>query len=129
VRRPFVLGGLWSGAFELPQSGDLVNGGAVAERVLQSRNGHRIVLSDKDGEEGVTLTSEDGSHSVSIVTSNSGTIEIKTSGTVKITGQSIELKGTSVSIKADSSLDLQGATVNVTGSGPTAIKGSPLALN
>jgi phage protein D/phage baseplate assembly protein gpV len=129
VRSPFVLGGLWSGAFELPQSGDLVNGGAVAERVLQSRNGHRIVLSDKDGEEGVTLTSEDGSHSVSIVTSNSGTIEIKTSGTVKITGQSIELKGTSVSIKADSSLDLQGATVNVTGSGPTAIKGSPLALN
>jgi uncharacterized protein involved in type VI secretion and phage assembly len=129
VRSPFVLGGLWSGAFELPQSNDLVGGGSVDQRVLQSRNGHRIVLSDKDGEEGVTLTSEDGSHSVSIVSSNAGTIEIKTSGTIKISGQTIELKGTSVSIQADGTLDLKGASVSVNSDGPTTIKGTPLMLN
>jgi phage protein D/phage baseplate assembly protein gpV len=129
VRSPFVLGGLWSGAHAQPQSGDLVSGGQVQKRVLQSRNGHRIVFSDDGDDEGVSVTSQDGAHHVNILTSNPGTIEIKTSGKVTISGDSIELHGTSVSIKADSSLDLQGATVNVTGSGPTAIKGSPLALN
>jgi uncharacterized protein involved in type VI secretion and phage assembly len=129
VRSPFVLGGLWSGRFAPPQAGDLVQGGAVTKRVLQSRNGHRIVLSDEGDDEGVSVMSEDGAHHVSILTSNPGTIEIKTSGTVTISGNSIELHGTSVSIKADSSLELQGATVSVTGSGPTTVKGNPLALN
>lgn len=129
VRSPFVLGGLWSGKFAPPQADELVQGGAVAKRVLQSRNGHRIVLSDDGDDEGVSVTSKDGAHHVSILTANPGTIEIKTSGKVTISGDTIELHGTSVSIKADSQLELQGATVSVTGSGPTTIKGNPLALN
>lgn len=122
VRSPYVLGGIWSGAFPPPDSGDLVDGGAVAHRVLQSRNGHRIVLSDGDGDEGVIVSSSDGQHTVTISTSNPGTIEIKTSGSVKISGQSI-------SIKADTTLELEGATVSIKGTAATTIKGNPLALN
>jgi phage protein D/phage baseplate assembly protein gpV len=129
VRSPFVLGGLWSGKFEQPQSGDLVQGGEVVKRVLQSRNGHRIVLSDSDDDEGISITSKDGSHHVTILTSNPGTIEIKTTGTVKLSGQTIELKGTSVSIEAEGTLDLKGASVSVSSDGPATIKGTPLMLN
>jgi uncharacterized protein involved in type VI secretion and phage assembly len=129
VRSPFVLGGLWSGKFAQPQSGDLVSGGQVVKRVLQSRNGHRIVLSDDGDDEGITLTSKDGSSHVTIKTSGSGTIEVETQGTITLKGQSIELKGTSVSIEADTTLDLKGASVSVTGNGPTTIKGTPLMLN
>jgi hypothetical protein len=129
VRSPFVLGGLWSTSFQPPQAGTLVHGGGIDRRVLQSRNRHRIALSDEGEDEGITLSLKNDQHSITITTSNSGTIEIKTSGAVKISGQTIELKGTSVSIKADTSLELEGATVKVTGSGPTAIKGTPLALN
>jgi uncharacterized protein involved in type VI secretion and phage assembly len=127
VRSPFVLGGLWSSQNETPET-NLVSGGAVDQRVLQSRNKHRILLSDRDGSEGLEIASGDGQHVIKI-SQDGQSIEITTSGTVKIKGQSLELQGTSVSIKADGQLDLQGATVNVTGSGPTAIKGTPLALN
>jgi uncharacterized protein involved in type VI secretion and phage assembly len=127
VRSPFVLGGLWSAANEVPD--DLVKGGSVDHRALTSRNGHSIVLSDSRDDEGVIVSSADGQHVVKISTSNPGTIEITTSGTVKISGQALELKGTTVSIAADATLELKGATVSVTGSGPTTVKGSPLALN
>ncbi len=128
VRSPFVLGGLWSSGLATART-DMVAGGSVDRRVLTSRKGHHVMLVDDEDDEGITISSKDGSHSIKILTSSSGSIEIETSGTVTIKGQSIELQGTTVSIKADSSLDLQGATVNVTGSGPTAIKGNPLALN
>jgi uncharacterized protein involved in type VI secretion and phage assembly len=121
VRSPFVLGGLWSGAYPPPEADDLVRGGEVVHRVLQSRKGHKVVLSDGD-DEGIIVSSSDGQHTVTISSSGAGAIEIKTSGTVKISGQSI-------SIKADAKLELEGATVSINGSAATTIKGNPLALN
>jgi uncharacterized protein involved in type VI secretion and phage assembly len=122
VRSPFVLGGLWSSAFPPPEADDRVEGGEVVHRVLQSRNGHKVVLSDGDRDEGIIVSSADGQHMLTISTSNPGTIEIKTSGSVKISGQSI-------SIKADTTLELEGATVSISGTAATTIKGNPLALN
>jgi hypothetical protein len=95
--------------------------------VVQGRNGHRLVISDDGGDEGVTLTSGDGQHVIAI--KNSGSIEITTAGTLKLKGQTITIEGTSISISADASLELKGATVSLSGDGPTTIKGTPLALN
>jgi uncharacterized protein involved in type VI secretion and phage assembly len=129
VRSPFVLGGLWSSVNAPPQNGTLVNDGAVESRVLQARGGSRIVLSDKDGSQGVTIVTGDGSSTLTVTQDSGGSIQITTQGSITIKGQDVKLEGTNVSISADAQLELKGATVNVTGSGPTAIKGSPLALN
>jgi uncharacterized protein involved in type VI secretion and phage assembly len=136
VRSPFVLGGLWNGKFAPPQAGTLEKGGVVQHRVVQSRLGHNLTLSDESGKDGIAMISGDKKHFVSVQAAKttielntSGTVSIDADGTVQIKADSIEISGSSISIKADGSLTLQGATVSITGSGATAIKGSPLALN
>ncbi len=103
---------------------------------MQSRLGHNLTLSDESGKDGIAMISSDKQHFVSVQAAKStielntsGTVSIDADGTVRIKAASIEISGTSISIKADTSLDLQGATVSITSSGPAAIKGSPLALN
>jgi uncharacterized protein involved in type VI secretion and phage assembly len=136
VRSPFVLGGLWSANALQPQLNELVVGGKVDRRVVQSRKGHNLTLSDTDGKDGIAMISADKEHFVSVQAGKqtielqtSGTVSIDADGTVRITAASIEISGTSISIKADASLELQGATVSISASGPVAIKGNPLGLN
>jgi uncharacterized protein involved in type VI secretion and phage assembly len=137
VRSPFVLGGLWSGVNPPPQAADLATSGSVDLRVLQSRLGHSITLSDKDGDDGLALTSQDGQYAVSVgvganlleLKAPGCTIDMKSDGSVTIQASTISISGSSISIKADGTLDLQGASISITSNGPTTIKGSPLALN
>jgi uncharacterized protein involved in type VI secretion and phage assembly len=137
VRSPFVLGGLWSSKNAPPKASDLLKGGAVDQRVLTSRLGHTIVLSDSDGADGISLVSKDGSYAVSVnagtqtveLKAPSCTIDMKADGSVTIQAMQIQISGTSISIKADASLSLSGASVSISSQGPATITGMPLALN
>jgi uncharacterized protein involved in type VI secretion and phage assembly len=145
VRSPFVLGGLWSGMFAPPQADHLRNGGSIEQRVIQSRLGHHITLSDVDGKDGIAMLSKDGSYGVSVKVGEDTvelktpgcTVEMKVDGSVTVKGRTIEISGTSISIKADGQLQLKAPTISisadgaltVSSNGPAAIKGMPLALN
>jgi uncharacterized protein involved in type VI secretion and phage assembly len=145
VRSPFVLGGLWSGMYSPPQGSQLRKGGSIEQRVLQSRLGHRLTLSDVDGEDGISMLSKDESFGVSVKVGEATvelktpgcTVEMKSDGSVTVKGQTIKISGTSVSIEASGQLELKAPTISisadgaltVSSSGPAAIKGTPLALN
>ena len=128
VRSPFVLGALWSTKNQPPRNDKLIAGGAVNERVIVSREGHRIVFSDDDSNGGISIMSGDDNYAINILVSNQK-IQIQSTGEIEITattdltlkGQSVKISGTSIDIEADATLQLKG--------GATSITGQPLSLN
>ena len=85
-RRPYVVGGLWNGKDNPPESMD----GAAknAKKVLRSRNGVKITLDDTDGQEtmiletpaGQTVTLKDGPASVEIKDANGNSLKLEAAG-------------------------------------------------
>lgn len=115
--RPLVLGGLWNQR-DAPPRDDLVTGGAVAARVLASRTGHHLTLTD-DPTASVELALGDDSCRLRLESSSS---ELTGDRKLVITASEIE-------IRAQQKLVLEGATVDVTASGALTEKGSPIKLN
>ncbi len=75
VHRPYIVGGLWSSTDKPPKkNSEAVVGGKVNQRVLKTRQGHLIVLDDKQGEELISITSKSG-HTV-ILDDKSGSEKI-----------------------------------------------------
>jgi len=114
-RRPYILGSLWSQADQPPpDDGDTK---ANNWRFIRSRSGHIILLDDTPGKEKIELIDKDGKRRVTIdsgssppkitVISEIGNVEVK-APTGKIT---IEAK--EISVKATTTLSLEGATVNI----------------
>jgi uncharacterized protein involved in type VI secretion and phage assembly len=56
LRRPYVLGGLWSGANPPPARTDANNN----TKLVRSRNGLKITLDDQDGRESVVIETPGG---------------------------------------------------------------------
>lgn len=117
VRKPYVLGGLWSDKDKPPEGYDKQKND---RRVIRSRKGH--MLQFDDGSKGiVTIQLNDGQKKVEIdddgirVTDGSNSITIDTKGG-SITIQaatSLSLKAPKIAIEASGSLDLKaGATLN-----------------
>ncbi|MGH3753836.1 MAG: VgrG-related protein [Pseudonocardiaceae bacterium] len=147
---PYVLGGLYNGA-DVPASGSYelidANSGQINGRRLVSRTGHRLELAETPGAaNGVRLVTGDGKNSLELdskgtkVTLHSdGTvlIEAKRGMTIDAGTGPLELKGTSVSIKATAAASLEGATVSVKGqasaelkaAGPVTVQGAIVKIN
>jgi uncharacterized protein involved in type VI secretion and phage assembly len=112
-RRPYVLGGLWNGRDAPPESMD--GSGKNEKKVLRSRNGVKITLNDKDGQEtlvfetpgGQKLTLADGPGSVEIADSNgntvkmdSGGVTVRSAGDVKFSARSVEFSAGKFTVNA-----------------------------
>lgn len=138
VREPYVLGGLWNGA-DAPPPIEL-DGGQLQVRTFVSRTGQKIAFSDKAGEEGILVSSADGSIQVQVDAANkkvvvtadgSGTVEMKTGGdftidcqgSVKISGQ----RGVEVSSPASTKVSGNGQ-LSLESGGVTSVKGSQVSL-
>lgn len=101
-RRPYVLGGLWNGRDAPPQSMDSGNN----KKVIRSRNGVKLTLSDQDGQEsfevetpgGQKVTLKDGPGSVIVEDSN---------------GNSVKLEAAGVTVTASAKVTVNASTVNV----------------
>ena len=106
-RRPYVLGGLWNGRDNPPETMD--GAGKNFKKIIRSRNGVKVTLDDQDGQEkfivetpgGQSLTLQDGPGSVEIVDSNGNSIKMETSGiTVNASAQVTINAGAAVKVSA-----------------------------
>ncbi|HEY1480386.1 MAG TPA: VgrG-related protein [Gaiellales bacterium] len=129
VRSPFVLGALWNANSKPPRADALNSGGAVAQRVIQSRAGHHVVFSDDPSNGGISILTGDGNHAINILVNDekiqivsSGAIEITAGTTLTLKGESVTISGGTVEIDADESLTAKSG-------GVTSVKGEMLMLN
>jgi phage protein D/phage baseplate assembly protein gpV len=141
IRHPYVVGGLYNGV-DKPSSkvGSLIDGnsGAVNWRGFVSRTGHRLGICDESGKEHVELRTGDDKLVVlldkaktAIEITSGGTVTIKGTGDIEISSDAnVKLKaGANLELEAGAQLKVKGAQVSVEGSGPVAVKGTPIQLN
>ena len=105
-RRPYVLGGLWNGSDSPPDSMD--GSGSNFRKVIRSRNGVKVTLDDKDGQEklmletpgGQKVTLKDGPGAVEIVDSNGNSIKLEASGVTITAAAKLSISASQVEVSA-----------------------------
>jgi phage baseplate assembly protein gpV len=150
VRRPVVLGGLYSDTNKLPtspQAGNVADG-KVGYRRITTRLGHVIELADGDSDTDKHVRLELGSkkHRIRLgedkteivvdskpvtITNGDATITFSAAGDVTIEGNNITLKakqavkveGAQVEVKGQSTVKVEGAQVAVKGSAAAEVQG------
>lgn len=134
IERPIIIGALWNSPQEPPQQN---TSGKNEIKVLKSKAGSRIVMSDTDGSEKVTIVDKTKKNQIVLDSANKkvlieceGDIEIKAQGAVRMHGSSVLIKsdgeikgkggaklgvggGQALCLKASGTLTLKGATVMV----------------
>jgi uncharacterized protein involved in type VI secretion and phage assembly len=130
-RSPFVLGALWNGQDSPPAKNE---DGKNDVRVIKSRSGHLIRLTDKDGAERIEIIDKSGKNSLVFDTA-AKLVKIESSqditlsaanGTIKLDAKAIEIASSgAATIEAKSRLDVKatGAT------GAMTLKGATIDLN
>lgn len=127
VRFPYVLGALWNGKDTPPaDNGD----GKNNLRVIKSRSGHVIRLNDEEGKETIEIIDKSGKNSLIFdtaknaiaITSDQDITLNAPNGTIKLDAQKIEMKssaetkieaGAGTDIKAQATMNIKGATINL----------------
>lgn len=121
IRRPYILGGLWSSADKPPP-----DDGKAKEnnwRFIHSRSGHIVKLDDTSGSEKVEIIGKDDKHKIIIdvagdkiqIICDSGDIEVKAEqGTVKIDAQDIKITATKdMTLEATGTMTIKGQKVKI----------------
>ena len=130
IRHPYVVGSLYNGKDKPALGSSLFNQGKVKRNGFVSRKGHKLIFFEDQGKAGIALITSDAKLTISLDESGSE-IRIKSQGKVTIESQGdMKLKsGGGVSVQAGGSLELKGSTVKVTGDSSVQIKGQPIQLN
>ena len=105
-RRPFVLGSLWNGKDKPPVS--MGGDGKNEKKSIVSRNGVKVTLDDKDGQESLVLetpagqkmTLRDGPGSIEIVDSNGNSVKMESQGISIETSGKLSISASQVSVSA-----------------------------
>jgi uncharacterized protein involved in type VI secretion and phage assembly len=114
-RRPYVVGALWNGQDKPPDEMD--GAGKNYRKVLRSRNGVKITLDDKDGQEQFiaetpgrqTFTLRDGPGSIELADSNGNSIRMEASGITITTSAALTINASTMTVNA-SSTTINGST-------------------
>jgi uncharacterized protein involved in type VI secretion and phage assembly len=150
VRRPIILGGLWSKRNKPFEGGRETDSEGVASRVWRSRTGHTVSMHDSGttaqsfvaigladgktklrmGEDSVSIDSP-----TPITITSQQSITLKATGDVAIEGANIRLKaqqaasieGLTVTGKATAALTLEGAQSQLKGTANVNVEGGALA--
>jgi uncharacterized protein involved in type VI secretion and phage assembly len=127
IRFPYVIGALWNGKDAPPETnGD----GKNNVRVIKSRSGHVIRLTDEDGKEKIEIIDKSEKNSIAIdtanneitITSEKDIVLSATKGAIKLDAKNIEIKssadskfesGAGMDVKASGTMNVKGATVNI----------------
>jgi uncharacterized protein involved in type VI secretion and phage assembly len=120
VRRPYVLGALWSKVDSPPPHDN--DAAANNWRVIVSRSGHTLKFDDTRGSErieivdkskGLKITIDSSSNKIQI--ESSGDVEVSApQGAFKVTAQSVDIEATGqMKLQAGGTMTVQGATVNI----------------
>lgn len=114
INYPYVLGGLWNGRDRPPEASERVlKAGQVQQRIICSRNGHRITLDDDEAggkiivedAAGNTITLDSQERSVTI--SSAGDLTLSAKGKMKLNARGIEIDG------QPEQVDVKGAIINL----------------
>ncbi|HLG13132.1 MAG TPA: phage baseplate assembly protein V [Blastocatellia bacterium] len=127
VRFPYVVGALWNGKDAPPAKND---DGKNNIRVIKSRSGHVVRLTDEDGKEKIEIIDKSEKNSLVFDTAKN-TITITTDkdivlsaaqGTIKLDAQKIDIKssadtkiesGAGMDVKATAAMNVKGQVVNI----------------
>lgn len=128
LRFPYVVGSLWNGTDTPPATNE---DGKNSVRVLKSRSGHVIRLTDEDGKEKIEIIDKSEKNSIVIdtaentitLTSDKDIVLSAPNGTVKLDAKNVEVKSS-----ADSKVE-SGAGLNVKASGSMKMQGATIELN
>jgi uncharacterized protein involved in type VI secretion and phage assembly len=126
-RFPYVVGALWNGKDVPPAKND---DGKNNVRVIKSRSGHVIRLTDEDGKEKIEIVDKSEKNSLVIdtskntitITSDKDIVLSASNGAIKLDAKTIEIKssaatklesGSGMDVKASGTMNIKGATVNI----------------
>ncbi len=137
ANHPFVLGGLWNGQDKPPKADDAAQNGVVNLRVIRSRAGHTITISDKAGEEYIEIVTKGANSSIKMDSTNklvqvdsAGDVKITTKGKVEIDAQGdLKMAGMNVSLEGKASLSLKAPQIDVKGDATVKISGGMVQIN
>lgn len=104
MRRPYVLGCLWSGTNAPPMTMSSNNN----TKLLRSRNGVKITLDDQSGQEsfvvetpgGQRVTLKDGPGSIALTDNNGNSVKLDTSGIVVNASAKVTINASQVEINS-----------------------------
>jgi uncharacterized protein involved in type VI secretion and phage assembly len=127
-RFPYVLGALWNGKDTPPADNA---DGKNNVRVLKSRSGHVVRLTDEDGKEKIEIIDKSEKNSIVIdtaentitITAEKDIVLSAPKGTVKLDAQKVEVKSS-----ADSKVEAGGG-LNLKASGQMVVKGATVDIN
>ena len=126
-RFPYVLGALWNGRDLPPVKND---NGKNDVRMIKSRSGHVVRLTDTDGQEKIeiidrsqrnTMVFDTAQNTIIITAGQDITLSAK-AGTIKLDAQQIEIKsaagttiesGANMEVKAGIAMNVKGSMVNI----------------
>jgi uncharacterized protein involved in type VI secretion and phage assembly len=119
-RRPYVIGALWNGRDQAPESMD--QSGKNYKKILKSRNGIKITLDDHDGQEtciietpgGNKITLKDGAASIALEDSNGNSMKLESSG-ISITAASQLTIDSPTITMSSGSITMNAASVTASG--------------
>ena len=106
LRRPYVIGALWNGQDSPPEQMD--GSGQNDKKVLRSRNGVKLTMDDRSGQEqfivetpgGQTVTLKDGPGSVEIKDSNGNSIKLESAGITVTASAKVTINASQVAVSA-----------------------------
>jgi uncharacterized protein involved in type VI secretion and phage assembly len=117
TRRPIVLGGLWNRNDPPPE--EVVEGGVVVRRTWTSRDGHRIEIADETSGGVLTAALKDDTSS----------FRIQPNETLLDAENVATIRSKKIVLKADTTIVLDAASIEIKGSGQVTMKGSPVRIN
>lgn len=130
IEFPYILGALWNGQDNPPETN---KDGQNNVRMIKSRSGHIIRLTDEASKERIEIIDKSGNNCIVIDTAKNtiaitGDKDITLSapkGTIKLEAQNVEITS-----KASGSVTLQsGGEIAIESKGTTNIKGTTINLN
>lgn len=128
MRFPYIIGSLWNGSDSPPASND---DGQNNVRMIKSRSGHVISLTDEDGKEKIEIIDKSEANTIVIDTSeNTITVTADKDITLSAPQGTITLDGENVAIKASADIKVEaGGKVDVSASAAMKIKGATVDIN
>lgn len=125
---PYVLGGLWNGKDKPPAAN---SDGKNDVRVIRSRGGSVIRLTDADQDARIEIADSTGKNTM-VIRAKDNSVTITAAGTVTIDAGNgkLKLSGSSVEITAASTMKIEaGQAMDVKATGPLTVKGSVVNIN
>ena len=128
VDHPYVLGSLWNGKDDPPESND---NGENNHRTIKSRSGHIVRLNDAAGSETIEIIDKTGDNRIVINTAqNSITIEANSDITIKSATGKLTMEANGIELKSQAGITAQAAlSLDLKANAQVTVKGATIHLN